>query len=84
MPKVEFIWEPALNQLFTGFPAKIWIFKFRFSLTDIIKMITFKFKEVPVTVFSKTLENFDGTNHEKNEFKNSNFGGKYHQRKHDK
>ena len=32
LSKVEIIWEPALNQEFTGFPAKIWIFKFFFLM----------------------------------------------------
>ena len=36
--KVELIWEPALNQEFTGFPAKIWIFKFFFLMVFAIKM----------------------------------------------
>ena len=44
--KVELIWERALNQEFTGFPAKICIFKLRFCLKKTIKLITFEFKEV--------------------------------------
>ena len=38
-------------------------------------MINFKFKEVwqPIGIIWK---HFDGKNHEKKEFKNSNFGGK--------
>ena len=43
--KVELIWESALNQEFTVFPAKIWIFEFRFCLKETIKMITYEFKE---------------------------------------
>ena len=37
--KVKLIWEPALNQEFTGFPTNIWIFKFFFLLVFAIKML---------------------------------------------
>ena len=39
MSKVEFIWELVLNQEFTGFPAKILIFKFFFLMVFAIKML---------------------------------------------
>ena len=37
MSKVELIWELVLNQEFTGFPAKIWIFRFFFLMVLAIK-----------------------------------------------
>ena len=37
--KVELIWKPALNQEYTGFPAKIWISKCYFLMVFAIKML---------------------------------------------
>ena len=38
--KVKLIWEPVLNQEFTGFPAKILIFEFIFLKVFSIKILS--------------------------------------------
>ena len=73
--KVELIWEPALNQQLTGFPANIWIFKLFFLMVFAIKMLLNNSYGL-LNLLEFVCNHFDSLFQAGYEFKNSNFGGK--------
>ena len=77
LPKVELIWEPALNQQFTGFPAKIWIFKLFLIMVFAIKVLLNNAYGL-LNLLEFICNHFNGLfqAESESEFKNSNFGGK--------
>ena len=75
LSKVELIWRPALNQEFTGFPAKIWIFKLFFLMVFGIKMLLDNAYGL-LNLLEFKCNYFNSLFQAESEFKNSNFGRK--------